>query len=114
MNDALESTEDWVFLPVDVIITSMYVSEVSGHVHNAARTPHTRAPVHTLTRACDPVLHFTPRPVQYYHRPMWWRTQGEVTGGVWGPHEGVYMQKSTLNWGSKDINDLKLGLQKWF
>ena len=43
--------------------------------------------------------------------PRW---QGEGTGGIWGPHEGVYVQKSILNSGCKDLNRLKLRMQRWF
>ena len=40
--------------------------------------------------------------------------QGEGTGGVWGPHEGLYVQKSILKRGPKDLMALKTGPQRWF
>ena len=41
-------------------------------------------------------------------------TQGEGTGGIWGPHEGVYGQMSILNSRCKDLNRLKLKVQRRF
>ena len=40
--------------------------------------------------------------------------QGEGTGGIWGPHEGVYVQKSIFKVPPKGLNDLKSTAQRWF
>ena len=40
--------------------------------------------------------------------------QGEGTGGVWGPHAVLYVHMSTLILGTKDLNGLNPGNQRWF